>query len=308
MKITVCARIKPVQTSVIQNGVDQKLKSFDHVFNANVTTPNIFTILNKPTDTCYISYGHTNSGKSYTINGLLTVQGSYLKFPATLSCIEIYNNDIYDILANKTKLRTYSIRKHVTLMHNAEFLQYKALIKGKRSTKSTDQNSASSRSHMICTLSNDNQTVTFIDLAGAEDNTNAESYHINLSLYCLRECIHALRNKKSIIPYRRSKLTMCLQEHLTTNLVCICNIDHTQERQSISTLDYGISLKGVKLRINPRISEEIKQFDKHNTRMHRLENSMMNDYLVTNDTKILLSLRNMLSHHHAIISDVLRTI
>jgi kinesin family protein 5 len=111
-----------------------------------------------------------------------------------------------------------------------------------RATASTNANDTSSRSHAILTItlrknndvnsasssSNNNNNITesnlvLVDLAGSERYNDisgsaytrrAESRSINLSLSSLGNCIHALSEGKSHIPFRDSKLTRLLRASL----------------------------------------------------------------------------------------------
>jgi len=61
-------------------------------------------------------------------------------------------------------------------------------------------------------------TASAIDLAGSEDNRRTgngkerlvESSSINKSLFVLSQCVEAISQKKSRVPYRESKLTRIL--------------------------------------------------------------------------------------------------
>jgi len=127
---------------------------------------------------------------------------------------------------------------------------YEVLNKGdmNRSTAKTAMNSTSSRSHavMMVTItqpdsSQSNQdiykesTLTMVDLAGSERYSATIGLHyqrseegkaINLSLSALGNCMNALAEAKSHIPYRDSKLTRLLQNSLGGNArtAIICNI------------------------------------------------------------------------------------
>ena len=87
-------------------------------------------------------------------------------------------------------------------------------------------NAHSSRSHAILSVKivqtkgeeTRISTVSAIDLAGSEDNRRTEngkermteSACINKSLFALAQCVDAIRNKHSRIPYRESKMTRIL--------------------------------------------------------------------------------------------------
>lgn len=139
-----------------------------------------------------------------------------------------------------------------------------------RTTHNTVTNATSSRSHAICNiiLKKRNSTEEYgklllIDLAGSEraqeTQSNdrlrlAEGAEINKSLLALKECIRALDARKQgierHIPFRASKLTLCLRDSFISKaedskimmIACISpgysSINHT-----INTLRYSDRLK-----------------------------------------------------------------
>jgi len=117
--------------------------------------------------------------------------------------------------------------------------------KKNRICQSTDLNIVSSRSHMIVTFTINIMThngwiktakLNLVDLAGserlkiskAEGQRLKEACHINLSLFNLTKIVHQLEKceKKTVLSYRNSKLTMLLKDSiggncLTTLIACI---------------------------------------------------------------------------------------
>lgn len=181
---------------------------------------------------------------------------SPLEFKVTAQFLELYNDDIIDLL-NESQINnnTKQIKIHqendtiqlagvtsrpVTSVSEAfDCLRAGALV---RTTASTQMNTSSSRSHAIFTLSihqtrvaseaQDVETLTakfhFVDLAGSErlKRTGAtgdrakEGISINSGLMYLGNVISALGDKSkkaSYIPYRDSKLTRLLQDSLGGN-------------------------------------------------------------------------------------------
>ena len=112
-----------------------------------------------------------------------------------------------------------------------------------RASHQTLMNEASSRSHMILTITVnkvDNEGLTsaklnIVDLAGSEKVKSSgstgqqlkEACFINLSLFSLAKIVHALeKGKGEHLPYRDSKLTMLLKDSIggnckTTMIACI---------------------------------------------------------------------------------------
>jgi len=133
-----------------------------------------------------------------------------------------------------------------------------------RTTHSTKANDTSSRSHAICQVVI-RQGYKFLgkliicDLAGSERAQDCQSNNrqrrlegaeINKSLLALKECIRAMHDKSTHIPFRASKLTLALRDSFITKnisskiimVACVCpgsnSTDHT-----INTLRYADRLK-----------------------------------------------------------------
>mmetsp|Transcript_6235 Transcript_6235/g.10364 ORF Transcript_6235/g.10364 Transcript_6235/m.10364 type:complete len:831 (+) Transcript_6235:49-2541(+) len=212
------------------------------------------------------AYGMTNAGKTYTIQGqnnnagilprlvtgilnAMSTSGSSAEHDSWdlhVSMLEIYQENIYDLLAKKKKekltirdangkvevnhLSTHSIKttkEACKLMDTAAY---------NRSKSSTFLNTGSSRSHAVYTVTLDrsnaegvfDQSVAFqlVDLAGAErgNRTKAtsaqqkEANTINKSLMQLWRCLQGMKKRNNadlsssqeIIPFRESKLTHLL--------------------------------------------------------------------------------------------------
>jgi kinesin family protein 2/24 len=131
----------------------------------------------------------------------------------------------------------------------------------------TSANARSSRSHgvfQILIRKNGRRTkplfgkLTLIDLAGSERGadtdhadrrTRVEGAEINKSLLALKECIRAMSNKKSHLPFRASKLTQVLKDSFVGDCRTVMiatvspsarNVDHT-----CNTLRYAERVKGM---------------------------------------------------------------
>lgn len=128
----------------------------------------------------------------------------------------------------------------------------------------------SSRSHAVLTLELQGTTqssFTFVDLAGNErgmdtfghnKQTMKDGAEISKSLLALKECIRALDQDKSHIPFRGSKLTQVLKDIFLGNskAVMIGTISPT-----LSSGEYTLNT----LRYADRIKElRFTQADKHN--------------------------------------------
>lgn len=140
-----------------------------------------------------------------------------------------------------------------------------------RSTGTTGANEESSRSHAILQLvikrrvdGNDSKPprlagkLSFIDLAGSErgadttendKQTRIEGAEINKSLLALKECIRALDNDQTHIPFRGSKLTEVLRDSFigdsrTVMISCISPSSGSCEH-TLNTLRYADRVKSL---------------------------------------------------------------
>ncbi|GJV29282.1 kinesin-like protein KIN-14C [Tanacetum coccineum] len=211
------------------------------------------------------TYGQTGSGKTYTMMGrpeaplqkgmiprsleqvfqkseALADQGWKYKMQASM--LEIYNEKIQDLLANKRNAgaKQYNIKhaegntyvSHLTIVDVCSIGQVSNLLQKaahRRSVGRTNMNEESSRSHFVFILrivgineSTEQQVqgvLNFIDLAGSERLSRSgatgerlkETQYINKSLSSLTDVLFALKDSKigDHIPFRNSKLTYLLQ-------------------------------------------------------------------------------------------------
>ncbi|KAG2800062.1 hypothetical protein PC129_g19600 [Phytophthora cactorum] len=200
-----------------------------------------------------LAYGQTGSGKTYTITGgehyadrgiiprvLSTIFEEFEKRPnmhysCYISYLEIYNENVYDLLDRSHTDRPIEEWTKVLLMDDdegdmhfrnlgvfeavseEEALNLLFLGNMNRVTSDTPMNQASSRSHSIFSVmiesrpTDSNMIVTsklhLVDLAGSErvykrDGTQrmrSEGKHINLSLHHLEQVILSLRTKKNAV-------------------------------------------------------------------------------------------------------------
>jgi kinesin family protein C1 len=161
--------------------------------------------------------------------------------------VEIYNENIHDLLTNSNDNQKYDIRhdsngkttvSNITVA-NVESPEsvHKLLDKARknRAVAATNSNERSSRSHSVFTLrltgknsitgESSEGVLNLIDLAGSERLAQSgstgdrlkETQAINKSLSSLGDVIGALASQASHIPYRNSKLTYLLQNSLGGN-------------------------------------------------------------------------------------------
>nr|XP_033938100.1 kinesin-like protein KIF17 isoform X3 [Pseudochaenichthys georgianus] len=258
------------------------------------------------------AYGQTGSGKSFTMQGVSdpTAQRGVIprafehifesiqcaentKFLVRASYLEIYNEEIRDLLGNDTKHRL-ELKEHPERgvyvrdlsMHTVHSVgECERIIVqgwGNRAVGFTLMNKDSSRSHSIftihlemCNTDAEGQDhlragkLNLVDLAGSERQSKTgatgerlrEAIKINLSLSALGNVISALVDGRSKhVPYRDSKLTRLLQDSLGGNtrtlmIACLSPSDNNYE-ETLSTLRYANRAKSIQNR--PCINEDPK--------------------------------------------------
>ncbi|XP_036995960.2 kinesin-like protein KIF17 [Artibeus jamaicensis] len=258
------------------------------------------------------AYGQTGSGKSFTMQGLPdppsqrgiiprafehvfeSVQcAENTKFLVRAAYLEIYNEDVRDLLGADTKQKL-ELKEHPERgvyvkglsMHTVHSVaQCERIMETgwkNRSVGYTLMNKDSSRSHSIFTISIEIYAVdergkdhlragklSLVDLAGSERQSKTgatgerlkEATKINLSLSALGNVISALVDGRcKHIPYRDSKLTRLLQDSLGGNtktlmVACLSPADNNYD-ESLSTLRYANRAKNIKNK--PHINEDPK--------------------------------------------------
>ncbi|XP_031758561.1 kinesin-like protein KIF28P [Xenopus tropicalis] len=250
-----------------------------------------------------LAYGQTGSGKSYSMIGYGTNRGiiplvceelfraiennqeKNKQYQVTFSMLEIYNEQVTDLLSKTKKSGGLKVREDqhqgfyvdgLKLVPCESYAQIERLIEqGKkiRTTASTSMNASSSRSHMVITIQfkqillkediTKQSSINLVDLAGSERQKSSasegdrlrEGTCVNLSLTTLGNVISALAEaamgKKVLhIPYRDSVLTKLLQSALggnsrTVMIAAISPADICYE-ETLSTLRYAERAKKIK--------------------------------------------------------------
>uniref|UniRef100_A0A8C9Y044 Kinesin-like protein n=1 Tax=Sander lucioperca TaxID=283035 RepID=A0A8C9Y044_SANLU len=281
---------------------------FDHVFGENSTQVDIFESTTKGVldglmngfNCTVFAYGATGAGKTHTMLGSQNDPGVMYRtmtelfkrmddakeekeFAVAFSYLEVYNEQIRDLLANAGPLAVREDSSKGVVVQGLTLHQPKsaehileALDSGNRNRTQhpTDMNATSSRSHAVFQIFlrqqdkiaslNPNVCVakmSLIDLAGSEraSATNAkgarlrEGANINRSLLALGNVINALadpKSKKTHIPYRDSKLTRLLKDSLGGNCrtVMIANVSPSSKSydDTHNTLKYANRAKEIK--------------------------------------------------------------
>jgi len=275
---------------------------------------------------CVFAFGHTGSGKTYTVlgagghaNDAADGAGLLPRFVRELfmaherdprrktnhySCefYEVYNETIKDLLAPANSDRTRTVHVHPKHGVRVEGLSCAVMSKldevlglvsfgnQMRTVAATTMNERSSRSHAVFTcrfeqsqqeaqgqrtLRNCECSVTFVDLAGREDqevtgNRNRqfrEMCYINTSLFHLTHLIGKLSDgqvtKGTLSDFRNSKLTLLLHQALAGNsrtaLIATVAPIMTHFDMSVSTLQFAANVKKVQTKpvLNNKTSQAV---------------------------------------------------
>jgi len=261
MGIKVYCRVRDGNfNKMIQNDKNCKLhithknKKYDFelnkVWNNGETNEQIFEDLISTNATQFITYwvafGYTSSGKTYTTVNLIRNLYNHIlhdvNTPVRISAIQIYNNEIYDLLNDNIKLQYYKINeliiKNMIKKQSDNIDEILQTIEQNRTTAQTQLNHCSSRSHAIITIYYKKKRHIIVDMAGQETISNInknieiqkQANNINLNMLALKECIQCLKEKKKYIPYRRTLLTLALRPmfEYNCNVSFICNVNLNQ--------------------------------------------------------------------------------
>ncbi|GAB5354339.1 hypothetical protein AAMO2058_000110300 [Amorphochlora amoebiformis] len=196
------------------------------------------------------------------------------KLSIEVSFFEIYGGKFYDLLNGRKRLQlqedahgaVHTVGLKQVECRNADDLIDQILRgNGARKTGGTSVHQNSSRSHAVLQITAKNRkgkvhgTYSFIDLAGCERASDTqksdrqrriEGAEINKSLLALKECIRALDQKASHLPFRGSKLTQVLKDSFVGNCrtVMIATIAPgiLSTENSLNTLRYADRVKEMK--------------------------------------------------------------
>lgn len=291
---------------------------FDFAYPDNITQEEIYEDTAAPIvagvlegfNGTVFAYGQTGTGKTYTMDGkkgdergimprafehifdyIEANQDSH-QFMITVTYVEIYNDELRDLLASQKASEPLKIREDPNhgiqirgaAVHKVQKLEdLERLLKfGKKNRKvrATGMNEESSRSHSILSIMIETLTqieggqhvrsarLNLVDLAGSERavKTGAtgegfkEGVHINYELMILGNCIAALTSKTSHIPYRDSKLTMILRDSLGGNartvMIAALGPASYNFSETMSTLRYAERAK--KIENKPKVNMDPK--------------------------------------------------
>ncbi|XP_017036185.1 kinesin-like protein Klp10A [Drosophila kikkawai] len=278
---------------------------FDYAFNDTCDNAMVYKFTAKPLvktifeggmATCF-AYGQTGSGKTHTMGGefngkiqnckngiyamaakdvfvtLNTPRYRSMNLVVSASFFEIYSGKVFDLLAEKQKLRVLEDGKQqvqvVGLTEKVvdsveEVLKLIQHGNTARTSGQTSANANSSRSHAVFQIvlrpmgsTKIHGKFSFIDLAGnergvdtssADRQTRLEGAEINKSLLALKECIRALGKQSAHLPFRVSKLTQVLRdsfigENSKTCMIAMISPGLSSCEHTLNTLRYADRVK-----------------------------------------------------------------
>ncbi|KAF5405268.1 Kinesin motor domain protein [Paragonimus heterotremus] len=297
-----CIEVPTLDTVLFANGTEAGIEQykFDRVFDCHATQAEIYTELAPSVcsfldgyNVCFLTYGGEASGKTYTLlgagggggecphetNGIVyralcnalaerDARQHDWDYCLTVAVIEIYNDNVTDMLGNETGVNLHVDSGLERMMDALSTLPIEMetdiedllnLCRAKRRIGHTALNSQSSRSHLIILTrlnaeSRIHETkfcsiLALCDLAGFEDIIKAdtlgdpilakEAGYINRSLTALNRVFMSLRTQDpNTVSYRDSKLTYLLKPFFTFS----GNLASTQ-----SSLRFGRESRGVTL-------------------------------------------------------------
>ncbi|XP_011503871.1 PREDICTED: kinesin-like protein Klp10A [Ceratosolen solmsi marchali] len=328
--------------------LENQLFRFDYAFDESCTNeivykytakPLVSTIFDGGMATCF-AYGQTGSGKTHTMGGDFNgkiqdcKRGIYamvakdvfkclkmtkyrpLNLIISASFFEIYSGKVFDLLADKEKLRVLEDGKQQVqivgltekVVENCEEV-LKLIQHGNnaRTSGQTSANTNSSRSHAVFQIiarvpgtHKVHGKFSLIDLAGnergadtssANRQTRMEGAEINKSLLALKECIRALGRKGTHLPFRASKLTQVLRdsfigEKSKTCMIAMISPGMTSCEHSLNTLRYADRVKELAV-TDPT---EIKSSSLDNEKSIQYDQIPNNSVLSDSDLAQLISL------------------
>ncbi|XP_034936839.1 chromosome-associated kinesin KIF4A [Chelonus insularis] len=300
----------------------EKAFTFNYVFDPsteqeefyNSAIRKMINSLFKGYNVTILAYGQTGSGKTHSMGtnygsdnsmgvipravndifNIIETKNNDWIFKVTVSFMELYQEQLYDLLAFDKQRKDCMIdireeNKEIKIIgitekevKNSE-AALELLVQGSdnRATGATAMNHQSSRSHAIFTLTihqqqrddlNNSTTAKFhlVDLAGSERSKKTqatgerfkEGVNINKGLLALGNVISQLGdgNTNTFVNYRDSKLTRLLQDSLGGNsitlmIACISPADYNLE-ETLSTLRYADRAK--KIKNKPIINQDPK--------------------------------------------------
>jgi len=321
-----CVDFKSLDTLNVTNSFNNSQTfTFDRVYDDFTNQYNLYVETAKPLITDILkgyngtifTYGQSGSGKTYTMYGgelldsetqgiipraineifeyINSEENKEIRFELKFSMLEIYQEQLYDLLNPDTKSQDLKIKEHskkgiyvenlseVYISSQEEFLVLIHEAERCRIVKETGLNKCSSRSHLLFQLqitqkfpddTEKHGSLNLIDLAGSEkvSKTHAigetlnEAKKINTSLSILGKVISILAsNTGEYVPYRESKLTRILQDSLGGNsktiLIVNCSIHSYNSDETTYTLNFAKRAKKIKNKVKINIKHSAEQLE-----------------------------------------------
>ncbi|GFY96061.1 di-glucose binding protein with Kinesin motor domain-containing protein [Actinidia rufa] len=296
---------KDGELGILTGGSTKRLYKFDRVYSPKDDQVDVFadaspmvTSVLDGYNVCIFAYGQTGTGKTFTMEGIEQNRGVNYRtleqlfkiaeerkeifiYKISVSVLEVYNEQIRDLLATSPTPKKLEIRKASEGVHHVPGIveakvdnikeAWDVLQAGSnaRAVGSNNVNEHSSRSHcMLCIMVGAKNLINgectqsklwLVDLAGSERlaKTEAqgdrlkEAQNINRSLSALGDVISALASKSSHIPYRNSKLTHLLQDSLGGDSKTLMFVQISPSEQDFgetqSSLNFATRVRGVEL-------------------------------------------------------------
>ncbi|VDD90877.1 unnamed protein product [Enterobius vermicularis] len=251
-------RSDPVDSGIViaQTSSGEKKFTCDKVFGECSTQSDLFDevgpIITSCMDgynVCIFAYGHTGSGKTYTMEGpdcdpginlrslkqlfKCTAERDECDWKISISALEIYNEKIRDLLSKSKESLCIRVQSSGALdIPGLTSIEVHDVAGVNKVTAMTELNDHSSRSHAIVrvTVYSVNRTtkatrqgrLNLVDLAGSERVYQSgatgqqlkEAQSINKSLSELGNVVNALRQRYQHIPFRNCQLTRLLEDCL----------------------------------------------------------------------------------------------
>ncbi|OMJ68171.1 hypothetical protein SteCoe_34447 [Stentor coeruleus] len=309
--------IDETSIQIKEKNKENKNFEFDKIFIPGTKTETVFQDIEESVfklisggNACVIAYGQTGSGKTYTMNGIIFLALKKLEelitedYEVSLQCIEIYNEQLKNLLSDDPFSKNWKetlAKAEIKLPNDWRSSSWEMVQKAisRRTTKFTECNERSSRSHAIVWFTISGPTgvgkVQFVDLAGSErisksqaaGETLKEALLINKSLSALQDVISALENRQKHIPYRNSMLTQVLQPTLggsesIVTMIMNCSPSMDSLNETICTLALGSRVKAVDLGFFIRKNLVTKEVERTLTLLEK-ERSEKNSLLRTLD-------------------------
>ncbi|KAL2943514.1 Kinesin-like protein KIN-14Q [Bienertia sinuspersici] len=297
---------KDGELAIRSNTHPRKTFKFDAVFSPQADQADVFedtvpfaTSVLDGYNVCIFAYGQTGTGKTFTMEGthefrgvnyrtlaelfqIISERQKLFRYEIRVSVLEVYNEQIRDLLASGTQPNVASKRLEIKqssegVLHVPGLVEahvsnisevWEVLQTGSnaRAVGATNANEHSSRIHCVMVKGENllngeciRSKLWLVDLAGSERiaKTEAqgerlkEAQNINRSLSALGDVISALANKSSHVPFRNSKLTHLLQDSLGGDSKALMFVQISPNENDLSeticSLNFASRVKGVEL-------------------------------------------------------------